>query len=855
MEVLVPISRLEINLICDSIDPIPALDELSSSMATKVFKERLRKQLTGKMWKGGRQAMDAILAYVSKRSNLSRIPDYTFVGLQSSEALSKEIAQASQDAFKVVVKTMVISAMVDSMKNITETVRDRKDPKCIVHFDKSYSKMGNFTLQEAIAMRSVFVSTTMQQLYKGGGPVTGILEEFNGDGVSPDLRKLRQKCSERYSTRVLPHGVWNKLAVALPSGRQFSTCVLVLRFYLDSAAMYARNIGMHDAVRAFTETLKPFRADYKFSFAASSLEDAIIDVCVGAPDGINTYSDEYMNKFDAELLALDKIAKPNIGGYTTGGLQGVVDMTINRVDLTRFLDAQKPHEHVLASHGRDMWAKDNDIRDEDVDSHIVVVDPHQADGYKTIYADGSDAYIYSPEGGGDKPDSDGLDSAYIRYFLEGFNDVNLDTLWLLTLDIVAMRRVCITWDDEIKPMLAYCGIHVLKVFNHELVDLPYYIYVYSEDKPMDVISSVVGAMMLPYDQLPNIARNWFRDWSDVIGSSDEFEDNQASFYERHREEITQRVSKYTYATLALTRKGTTKTKKYAKYIDVTPYEWHVLPHAYQRIINMPFVERNRTYTNDWYTNTYVLGADCARNIYTDEFYMLASEQSNTDPRHMELFCDVAFSKGYPVGCGQRGVDGHSKGALTQMGTVQQKKQLGIVFNTEEEGIDSTDVATYYGAPPIGLETKERQVTYNIRAQQAEQELIELRLGTRFAPLVSNLSSFASHEQTTTIAVLSMYMDADPFKGFATDDLVIFPNVDHGMDVSEDIIKADEFIARVLSGKEAKIKYLSSLASYRTRRFIAKLPDNSSIIDLGELYNFMVVNPFVLPAIFNDEDAK
>lgn len=850
MEALKPISRVDIDTICNSVDLVPALDSHSSAMATKVFRERLRKQLTGKKWKGGEQALNAMIAYVTKRHNLACIPDYTFVGLQSSEALSKEIAQASQDAFKVVVKVMVISALVDSMKSITETVKDRKDPKCIVHFDKGYSKLGNFTLQEAIAMRSVFVSTTISQLFKSP-PLIGILEEFEGDGVVPELRQLRSKCMERYSTRLLPHGVWNKLAASIPSGEGFSTSVLIMRCVFDPAAMYARNVGMYSLTNAITDILSQFANDHKFCLAPSSLKDGIIDICVTGPRGREVYTDEFMTKFDAESLVLDKIVEPSISFHTTGGIRGIVDMVVNRVDLTRLLTTKQPHRYFVAECGRKLWADANDLPLTNLDDYVAAVQAEEVfDTDILLYSDGVVSYVYEDREIPEYPTSDELDNAYINYFMSLHDGVTLESLWLIELDLVAMRRMGVTWEDEMRPMLEHCGIRILEVFNHELVDLPYYIYVDSEIDSSETITSVLGAESVGIDQLPKEALSTYRKWAAVIQEEDEFESEPDKFYEKHKAEVSQRVGKYTYATLSLSKKGTSKTKKYAKYLDVTPYEWHVLPHSYQDIIEVPFVDRHRTYSNDWYTNTFLMGADCARNIYTDEFYMLASVQSNTDPRHMELYCDVVFSKGYPVGCGQRGGDDHGSGALSQMGTVQQKKQLSMAYNTEAEGIESSDVATYYGAARIGADVKERQAAADLKSYYSQQELMKIRYGSQAVLQPDKTVTFASHEDTTDIAVRSFFIGRDPFK-VASDTLALalFPNEPTMTKTATDIIVGSEdFVSRVVDGVPGKMKYLSNRVSYRTREIVPKLPENTHIVDLDELLVFMLANPFIAAGV-------
>lgn len=943
---LVPITRRQIEWVCSYIDLVPALDTYSSKAATKVFVERLKKQLEGKQIKEGSQYLELLLTYVTKRHNIARIPDYTFGGLQAEEAISREIAQISQDAFKVVVKTAVISNMVDSLQAITDTVKDRRDPICTVHFDKSYSKFHNYTRREVVAMRSVFVMTTIKDLFMDP-PVVGVLEKFDNDNVPESLRELREVCLERYSAKSLKPEMWNKITAARDN--PFSKSVLVMRFTFDPATIYARNLTMMDVVSTMRRALSSV-SDYEVGISASSIKHATVDVCVWTP---GAHKDKYSTMYEAELLVLDSEVRVMASSATTGGIKGIQAMSVNSVSLATLMKTSKPSEYHMVDQGRRRWIRDYGLEEvPNLDDCVAIMESKSLeDGHAILYEDGTNSYVYYPDS--DYPDyevtrpaEEDLDYAYANYLCKGADDV-----WVIELGAIAMKAVGITYEQEILPLLEYCGLDVIYVGYHELMDLPYYVYVSCPMDPSKVIALHTGMPLNAYDILSDPAKESVAEsfvaekskggttqgttqknvvaffeankkemltydaLSDAVkarvadlfaaerseGGTKEksvaafFESNKkeiservvmytynnisaaakesvmelfveeeskgnptannvAAFFEANRKEISERVGTYVYASMHLSRKGAGKVEQYYYNFNTVPYLLHVTPHAYQSILTVPFVDANRSYSNDWHTNTYTLGVDCARNIYAGEFYSLMPKPSTTDPRHIELFADIVFSSGHASGAGQNSGDDHGRGTMSQLNSDKQKRQLSKAFNKDPESIRSVDVATFYGAPPVPDMSKNVFVEASTKRQRREMEIAGIRTG-KGLPMAT---SFVVSEPALEASARARLIDNDPFS--VVDDISaprVFPNLpdmsvsmvnmllDDLIYVNDDLIDVN---SNVLERVNSKLKkWEDDLARRRSYTRIVRpimLPDTARVVDLNALLAFLGTYPFV-----------
>lgn len=840
METPLPISRRDIDKVCNSVARVPALDEYSSNEATKVFRERLRKQLIDKNIRPGPEALNALITYVTKRRNIACIKDYTFCGLQAGEAMSKDIAQASQDAFKVVVKKAVISTIVDRMNSIIRTFADRKEPVCTVHFRKEYSKMHNFTLREVVAMRADFVSSDIRQLY-AKPPELGMLEQFEGDLVPESLRKLKDACLVRYVCKTHKPGLWNRMAVNHESGKLFSSSLLILRFTFDPQAVYARDLTMVDIVNAFYLELNEIK--YKVSVAASSLQEGIVDLCVGRQEGMETYGDPNMHAFESELLILDSVIKDVISSHRTGGVPGVESMTVVSVDLLESIKSSQASMYQLANLGKALWASDNGLTNDQRLDDSVIVTRDIGDDDAVLYFDEETGiyyvYDYNPVGQ-DYPTDEELDMAYVRYYC---GSIPVEQVWVLEIGSVGLRRTCISYEEEIVPILDYCGIVPFHVANHELVDMPHYVFVASIEDPRKVIKAHIETKLTPYDKISESGKAQIAKWASVLGKQQEFDSDPNLFHKNNSGELIERLRKYVYATLHLQKKKVNKTEKYFMRLDAVSYEKHVVPHAYQTILSTPYVDSSKTHTNDWFTNTYAVGADIARNIYADELYQLASASSNTDPRHIELFCDIVFVKGYPSGCGQKSSQNQTMGVVTRMGAQKQKQLLTEAFNQGPEAITSVDVATLFGFHPDTLGSRERGVAATLRMEKQERLRADIRSGR--ATQVQSSTDFASSEESLKIAIRSMFIAADPFNCVSEITTpAVFPNTSVMQEEYDSIlVGSDDALARIASGVDAWAKRLSQYSSFQRVARKIELPKESVVVDLYTLYNFMLKHPF------------
>lgn len=805
------ISRSVVNRICSSILPIPALDPFSSEAATRTFRERLRKQLTGKKLVETEENILELIEFVNRRQIIASVKDYTYIGQQSAGSMYGSIAQSSQDAFKAVGdKKKVISSVVGSMTAAVSTVKDRHDQKVIVHFDQNYSKFANFSLEEAVAMRSIFVSSVVGDLIKKEEEI-GVMKEFEGDGVSKQLRKLRNLSKERYAIQDFEPESRNKTAAKIKSGDNFKKSILTMRFFFDHAELYSRSLTMMDVIDAF----KNVSGKYDMSICASSISKGIVDICVQSEDP------EENSRVDEENVALDRI-KDDVLKSHIGGIQGVNHLAVNVENLTNMYSVSRPHKYTLADLGKKRWMEENDIEDQSMEIYIRKLDDGVEEGDYII----GNLYYVPFDNQFDIPSDDEITEGLANYYINELGFKDIENVWVIELRVFKMKALCIDYESQIERLFNYCGLDIHMEY-HELMDLPYYVYTYSKRNPSDVIKKVLNEAI--YNRLPKYARDMIRTYA---GN----EDDMQKFYSENKKEIVDRITKYVYVTLSVDSKGTGK-KSSGKFFNKNPFDSHVTPHAYTKIIKFPFVDRYKTTCNDWHTMTYTLGADCARNNYAEEFYRITDAASNADPRHIELFCDVVFEKGFPAGTGYDKSHVHEAGSTTQLSEDKQKAQFAASFNKGPENIKNVDVATFFGSPPISKDSRRKEIEYNTYLENLERERALLR--------VKGASKLADAEKSLELSVKAMYMAADPFN--VSDDVtdkVEFEMTEKFEDFSTygDEYKITGVEDILASLKQGTAEWRDKLREYKpyvsTKKRTFELTEASGIINISPLLEYI-----------------
>jgi len=283
-----------------------------------------------------------------------------------------------------------------------------------------------------------------------------------------------------------------------------------------------------------------------------------------------------------------------------------------------------------------------------------------------------------------------------------------------------------------------------------------------------------------------------------------------------------------------------------RYFNKLPYEQHVLPHAYSNIVRIPFVNRYKTYCNDWYTTTYTLGADCARNNYTEEFYRVTDASSNADARHIEVFCDVVFEKGFPAGAGHYTGYVHEMGVISQLAGSQQKKQLAAAFNRPFESVKNVDVAGIVGSVAITQDSRSREVEANRRREQEARMRASINSRRGIKP--------AESEQTLDLSVKAMYIANDPFNVsvdvVAPTTFAITVEPDDFSVISDDYIiqGMDALVSVIRANSESWRARLQGYRSY-SKPVQVKIPltEKSGVIDINPLFQFlfkMATSPFI-----------
>jgi len=297
-----------------------------------------------------------------------------------------------------------------------------------------------------------------------------------------------------------------------------------------------------------------------------------------------------------------------------------------------------------------------------------------------------------------------------------------------------------------------------------------------------------------------------------------------------------RLRKYVYAILYVKRKD----KKGKTAIDT-----HVIPHAYSEIIRFPFVDRNKTISNDWYNVQQVLGVEIARNNYIMEPYQLMLGcDAKIDLRHLTLIGDYIFEKGYSAGIGLHGQIKHGVGFLTQASIEQSEKQLiGSVFKGRAEPITNIAVSTFMGTPPIlGIRSRESQVKQMEKFEKIERSRTMIRFGKRKNVLPGNPQIEATNEDAILLAVKALMIETDPYSSIPT---ITVEHEEMKTIMQPDDIKikttytAKTITDRVDKGLDQVLRKVRNLRSHR-RKEISKpiLPDSTKLIDMNVLYSFL-----------------
>jgi hypothetical protein len=504
------LTRRIINTVCDALIQTPGIDVYACKVSTNNRRELIRDQLIGSKMVQKRSDIQRLIEYILSREACSFIKDDVNIGLRVAEAMSTNLARLSMDAFKDVGRNTAETALEDvvaQIKSVVNCVQDRNDQKVTVHFDPSYAPEGNFTLREVIDMRALFVRTYFHDLIKPGGDIVGVMDNFDGDGVSDEINNKRNEARRQLHAPRIEPGIWNLMnarinaASSRKSKKVSSNSIYTLRLHLDKQLMYARGVSMQHLVKILTEHAGDKAND--ISIVASSFDDAIIDVMHGNIElGANT------EKGLAENMFLGVVAE-SLKVLMVAGIDKIKAMHPVRVDIQSMITKYElANEYRVAELGREAWINNNNLEltwdqveysmwltKRTIKSDILLGEVGELSCVSI-----ADKYINENiiiNRGLRRPTEAQLTKLFIEQFSyliveedsEQYEEqVPMKQLWVLTLDVIAMKIKAVDL-KLIERILDYCGLNVVNTVKHQSLSLIGYIYVSSVANPKTVMAS------------------------------------------------------------------------------------------------------------------------------------------------------------------------------------------------------------------------------------------------------------------------------------------------------------------------------------------------------------------------------
>lgn len=286
------LSRWNINKICDSVPKCTSLDMgISSSVATYMIQYNIRKQLTGKKMKATDAGIQKLADFIIMSELRAKVVDDTYVGLWAPEALVLFLSQLTLDAFKAIGEEKEAANVINILQGIWQTTINHSRPYTTVHFNLDYSSVPgySFTYREAYDTRAHFVYTSLKEYLLKDGYIFGVMAEYSGDAVPPNIRELRNYVVDRYATTLISPGRWTHFynaCTAKSSTKSISatsTCVHMVRLKFDKQIMYKQGITMEILIGILKTCLSG--KSITPTIIASGFTEAIIDIY---PTGIIT---------------------------------------------------------------------------------------------------------------------------------------------------------------------------------------------------------------------------------------------------------------------------------------------------------------------------------------------------------------------------------------------------------------------------------------------------------------------------------------------------------------------------------------------------------------------------------------
>jgi len=775
------ITRRTIDIVCSRIPTPPSVDGVSGNFARENIVSGIRKQMVSfsGTFKQSPKRIDALCNFIVGREEASWVLDDDHWGLHGAEAMTVGLGTALQKLFSSVnTKNNKALATVASLDSVLHMVMNRNDQTITTHFLPAYFPEGNPTRQEVIGIRPRFVSVTIDDLLfrradnNDTGYILGVMEPFEGDGVSPQLRELRRIQVEANYAPVIPARPWNRIGVRTAAGRYMTGSIQMIRLFFDTDRMYSLKITMSKLVNSINAAIN--NKNKTVYLLGSSGTDGIIDIYPGAL--ANTIPEIEV----AEQGFLGVTMMSNFPTTQISGVSGVTEMSAVAVELDAMIKTSRAHEYYVADAGRKLLLEAIEtnygiVLDwSDLETKSVLlssIDQVQPTDIQLGLIEDKFLVVRPPSvSAGSGVSEAQLTSFYIQQVAGGRG---LEDLWVCQLDVVLISYHSID-ASLIHRMLEYCGLDIVHEAYHEtLVDVIDKIYVRSVEDPKTIISrhndidSYITAFKPQHSlsqsiPIPAVGTNLSNfAYQRVLDKAKAYNIKPEILLLDPKSLELERIFIYHYAAMTCTKDETSKKDNpIIDYINSRPF-WAV--------IRFPFIDKTKTVCNDWNTMTYACGTIITRNNYVSEINQLYSDQ-NIDRRHLEGYGDYTFELGIGAGIGYHATKGHLVGVYTSLGNEQAEKQISTSSHLKEpESTRSMGAAFMLSmpapAPAIGgLSYQQRFVGLTRRQREEEQFRLSQRLG-RAPKTIGGKQSLST--SAISFIVHSQLLETDPYGSITT----------------------------------------------------------------------------------------
>ena len=278
-----------------------------------------------------------------------------------------------------------------------------------------------------------------------------------------------------------------------------------------------------------------------------------------------------------------------------------------------------------------------------------------------------------------------LKKVFYKYIDRSQNQQNIANIWLINIDIPLTRIKSLPLRNIILA-LEQIGVKIIKQHNHELFKhdigtliveseknpvemLRYYL---DEKYPLDVYQIVDGEitvdeeLQIEYNLNDDIVERLIQRVKNDISYNNATDEEKISLIEKYKNDPEIALLKnYVYAVASCI--NWEKEEKVSFKTNES---------VYKQLLDIPWIDRTKTISNNIRETQEMFGIDAARNYYQYELsQILLSIGASVNQRHPELVTDYIFCPGIPVGVNMVGIKHHDIGFLTEAFVEQFTQQI------------------------------------------------------------------------------------------------------------------------------------------------------------------------------------